>query len=49
MLKDRYPGVRLRSRDPIAEYLPDRVTRYVDRDRGLADLPDRDPGHAGGG
>jgi hypothetical protein len=32
-LKARYPGVRLRTRDPIAEYLPDhQVTWYVYRE-----------------
>jgi len=34
LLKTRYPGVGLRSRDAIADYLPGEITWYVYRDRG---------------
>jgi hypothetical protein len=43
-LKARYPGVRLRSRDTIAEYLPGEITWYVYRDRGPGEVPDGDHG-----
>ena len=47
-LKARYPGVRLRTRDPIAEYLPDhQVTWYVYRDESPIPQPDGPAGHDG--
>lgn len=45
-LKARYPGVRLRTRDPIAGYLPDhQVTWYVYRDEGPVLHPDGPADH----
>jgi hypothetical protein len=42
-LRVRYPAVRMRSRDPIADYLPDRVTWYVYRDGGGEGPPRKGP------